>query len=69
MAATRNDSNDERITDRLFEPDRKQRKDLWKFIKLVAPTTERRKWKTKEAIGAYCIKCASDALHSQIVPK
>ena len=56
------DSTD--ITKRLFEPDRVQRSDLWKFIKLVAPTTERKKWKTKEAIGAYCKKCASEIKYS-----
>lgn len=52
------------ILERLFEPDRKQRQDLWKFIKLVAPKFEKRKWKTKEAIGAYCIKCQSEITYS-----
>lgn len=30
----------------------------------MAPTTERKKWKTKEAIGAYCKKCASEINYS-----
>jgi len=65
MADTKNDSNNECIiTERLFDPDRKLRKDLWKFIKLVAPTKQKKKWKTKEAVGAYCIKCASEINYS-----
>ena len=31
-------NGNEDIFDRLFEPDRKQRQDLWLFIKLIAPT-------------------------------
>lgn len=59
------DSNGgERVTERLFDPERKQRTDLWKFIKLVAPTQEKKKWKTKEAVGAFCMKCASKIKYS-----
>lgn len=45
---------------RLFDPDRQQRRELWKFVKLVAPTIEKRKWKTREAISAYCLKCKKE---------
>lgn len=42
---------------RLFSPERKRRPEFWQFIKLVAPTNERKKWKSKEAESAYCLKC------------
>ena len=45
------------VKNRLFVPERKLRPELWKCIKLVAPTDEKRKWKTKDAVGAYCIQC------------
>ena len=40
---TMSEVEDAQITDRLFTPDRQQRPELWKFIKLVAPTTEKKK--------------------------
>ena len=51
-----NNHNDT-IVNRLFDPERKQRPDIWQFIKLVAPTEEKKKWKSKEATSAYCLKC------------
>ena len=47
---------DDDIAKRLFDPERQQRRELWQFIKLVAPTVEKEKWKTKEAVSAYCLK-------------
>ena len=41
----------------LFDPERKQRPELWRFIKLVAPTDDKKKWKTKDAVSAYCLRC------------
>ena len=39
MSKNRKITNEnEDIFDRLFEPDRKQRQDLWLFINLIAPT-------------------------------
>ena len=45
------------ISDRLFKPERQQRPELWQFIRLVAPTTAKKKWKSREAVGAFCLKC------------
>ncbi len=47
------------ICNRLFDPDRKQRRELWSFIKLVAPSIEEKKWKSKDAVKAYCLKCSN----------
>ena len=55
MATAMNCNED--ISDYLYEPDRKNRKEIWKFIKLVAPTKEKKKWKSKDAVDAYCVKC------------
>ncbi len=52
-----NNSEDDNIVNRLFDPELKQRPDIWQFIKLVTPTEEKKKWKSKEAISAYCLKC------------
>ena len=44
----------------LYRPDRIQRKELWEFIRLIPPSTGERPdsgWKTKDAIGAYCLLC------------
>ena len=53
------------VTDRLFGPERQQRPELWQFIKLVAPTAEKKKWKSREAVGAYCTKCNKDITYSK----
>ena len=51
------------ILSRLFEPDRKQKPKLWEFIRLVAPGPANQpppgqyKWRSKDAIAAYCLKC------------
>jgi len=45
------------IQDRFFNPKRTKKPCLYKFIKLLAPTNELRKWKTKDAVSAYCIRC------------
>ena len=45
------------VKNRLFVPERKLRPELWRCIKLVAPTDEKRKCKTKDAVGAYCLQC------------
>ena len=51
------------ILSRLFDPDRKQKPALWTHIKLVAPGPADRppaghtKWRSKDAIAAYCLKC------------
>ena len=51
------------ILSRLFDPDRKQKPALWQFIKLVAPGPADQpppghlKWRSKDAIAAYCLKC------------
>ena len=53
----------ESILSRLFEPDRKQKPKLWEFIRLVAPGPAKcppagqYKWRSKDAIAAYCLKC------------
>ena len=53
----------ESILSRLFEPDRKQKPELWEFIRLVAPGPAnqppegRYKWRSKDAVAAYCLKC------------
>ena len=58
MALTTNSGQREMdIESRLFDPERKQRRELWQFIKLVAPTDEKKKWRTKEAESAYCLRC------------
>ena len=57
-------SGNEDISERLYEPDRKQRQDLWKFIKLVAPTNEKKRWRTKDATGAFCEKCNKEINYS-----
>ena len=53
------------VTDRLFGPERQQRPELWQFIKLVAPTAEKKKCKSREAVGAYCTKCNKDITYSK----
>ena len=50
---------------RLFDPERKQRPEYWQFIKLVAPTNERKKWRSKEAEHAYCLKCKLIFTHTK----
>jgi hypothetical protein len=45
------------IAEHLLDPDCQQRQDLWQCIKLVAPTLEKKKWKSKDAISAYCLQC------------
>ena len=50
------------ILTRLFDPDRMQKPAIWKFIKLVAPGPASSppngdKWRSKDAIAAYCLKC------------
>ena len=51
------------ILSRLFDPDRKQKPQLWTHIKLVAPGPADQpppghiKWRSKDAIAAYCLKC------------
>eukprot|EP00980_Cylindrotheca_fusiformis_P022252 scaffold9153_cov121-Cylindrotheca_fusiformis.AAC.16 len=51
------------IVTRLFDPDRMQKPAIWKFIKLVAPGPANQppegclKWRSKDAIAAYCLKC------------
>eukprot|EP00934_Nitzschia_sp_Nitz4_P008241 Nitzschia sp. Nitz4//scaffold394_size11837//45//1537//NITZ4_009024-RA/size11837-snap-gene-0.7-mRNA-1//-1//CDS//3329550230//8231//frame0 len=51
------------IVSRLFDPDRKQKPQLWAHIKLVAPGPADQpppghiKWRSKDAIAAYCLKC------------
>ncbi len=53
----------ESILSRLFEPDRKQKPILWEFIRLVAPGPSNQppkghyKWRSKDAVAAYCLKC------------
>lgn len=53
----------ESILSRLFEPDRKQKPKLWEFIRLVAPGPANQppegqyKWRSKDAVAAYCLKC------------
>lgn len=46
-------SGKEGISKRLYEPKRKQRQDLWKFIKLVAPASKKSNWKAKDTVGAF----------------
>jgi hypothetical protein len=51
------------ILTRLFDPDRMQKPAIWKFIKLVAPGPASQpppgclKWRSKDAVAAYCLKC------------
>jgi hypothetical protein len=51
------------ILSRLFEPDRKQKPELWDFVRLVAPGLANQppkgqyKWRSKDAVAAYCLKC------------
>ncbi|CAJ1952113.1 unnamed protein product [Cylindrotheca closterium] len=51
------------ILTRLYDPDRMQKPAIWKFIKLVAPGPADQpppgcmKWRSKDAIAAYCLKC------------
>lgn len=51
------------ILSRLFMPDRMQRRELWEFVRLVAPGPTdspppgQYKWRSKDAIAAYCVKC------------
>lgn len=51
------------ILSRLFDPDRKQKPQLWTHIKLVAPGPADQpppghiKWRSKHAVAAYCLKC------------
>jgi len=51
------------ILSRLFDPDRKQKPALWTHIRLVAPgpadqpPAGQMKWRSKDAIAAYCLKC------------
>ena len=53
----------ESILSRLFEPDRKQKPELWDFVRLVAPGPANQppqgqyKWRSKDAVSAYCLKC------------
>lgn len=55
--------DNESILSRLFDPDRKQKPQLWTHIKLVAPGPNDKpppghiKWRSKDAIAAYCLKC------------
>jgi len=53
------------IESRLFDPVRKQKPEYWQFIKLVAPTNERKKWKSNEAEHAYCLKCKLIFTHTK----
>ncbi len=55
--------NSKSILSRLFDPDRKQKPQLWEHIKLVAPGPADQpppgyiKWRSKDAVSAYCLKC------------
>jgi hypothetical protein len=54
---------DDSILGRLFDPDRKQKPGLWEHIKLVAPGPANSppnglpKWRSKDAVAAYCLVC------------
>ncbi|KAG7355132.1 hypothetical protein IV203_004488 [Nitzschia inconspicua] len=54
-------SRGDSILSRLYDPDRKQRPELWAHIKLVAPSSNpppgMLKWRSQDAVAAYCLKC------------
>ncbi|OEU17920.1 hypothetical protein FRACYDRAFT_238350 [Fragilariopsis cylindrus CCMP1102] len=58
------------IISRLYIPDRIYRKELWYHIRLVAPspTSElpigQYKWRSKDAIAAYCLQCKCQFTYS-----
>ena len=41
----------------LFDMRGSKKPQYWKFIKLIAPNNSKKKWKTSECVGAYCMKC------------
>ena len=43
-------------TPNLFKMKRNRTK-LWEHIMLIAPTNEKRTWESKDAVGAWCLKC------------
>jgi len=64
-------SNTKSILSRLYDPDRKQKPELWEHIKLVAPGPADQppaghiKWRTKDAVAAYCLKCRVQFTYSK----
>lgn len=59
----KNSVDPDSIVTRLFDPDRMQKPAIWEFIKLVAPGPALQpppgclKWRSKDAVAAYCLKC------------
>lgn len=53
----------------LFKPDKIRVKEYWDIISLVAPNKESKRWKTNDAIAAYCIKCKIKIPYSTENPK
>ena len=53
----------ESILSRLYDPDRMQKPALWTHVKLVAPGPVDQpppgqvRWRSKDAVAAYCLKC------------
>ena len=41
----------------LYLPNRITKAENWQFVKPVAPTNEKKRWKTSDCIGAYCEQC------------
>jgi hypothetical protein len=62
---------DDSILSRLYDPDRKQKPALWEHIKLVAPGPADKppngllKWRSKDAVAAYCLVCKKQFTYSK----
>lgn len=41
----------------LFKAPKTRKKESWQFVRLVAPSKEKRMWKADDAVGAWCTKC------------
>lgn len=63
--ATRSGPSPARNSLPLFRATKTRKKGSWVFIKLIAPNNEKKAWKPKDAVGAYCTRC-SERIHLSV---
>ena len=62
------ESNEENKKITLFDMVGSRKPQYWVCIKLIAPNSSKKKWKTTECIGAYCTICNIQLKYSQSNP-
>ena len=67
---TKADANEATTESQLYLFDLKGSKkpEYWIFIKLIAPDSSKKKWKSSDCIGSYCTKCEKRLKYSPSNP-